>query len=91
MEDGGSIDLLSSSFEIIASQARTIQTCQHLLGSLDFQELNHREESIFEAHANTFQWIFKDPELGFIEWASAKNGKSASMLDGSILECYGWC
>lgn len=34
----------------------------HILESLKFSSMNTRHETIAEAHKQTFDWIFRDPE-----------------------------
>ena len=71
-----SIDSLSHALEKMSSQVRTLNTCQRILGTLAFDKMTCREESVHPAHANTFEWIFRDPKLGFTTWAQKKNGMS---------------
>ena len=69
-------ELVAKALERISQQARTISVCQRIQSSLAFEEIHRREEGIAEPHANTFEWIFNQPELGFTDWASEKDGTS---------------
>ena len=74
MDQHGAVELLSSSFDKMSSQVRTINSCQRILRTLAFEEMNTRQENIAQAHASTFDWIFRNPKLDFTDWASAKDG-----------------
>ncbi|TGO33742.1 hypothetical protein BHYA_0229g00070 [Botrytis hyacinthi] len=51
-----------------------------ILESLKFSSMNLRHETIAEAHQQTFEWIFCDPEIehkpwsNFSEWLKTENG-----------------
>lgn len=36
--------------------------------------MNYRHEDINEAHKKTFEWLYTDPRLGFVEWLERENG-----------------
>lgn len=57
-------------------QTRIAMACRNILRSLAFEHLNYRYETIHEAHARTFQWIFETEDASFREWAAKKSGKS---------------
>ncbi|KAI0503221.1 hypothetical protein F5B22DRAFT_560661 [Xylaria bambusicola] len=44
-----------------------------ILNSLWYPSICDREETIHEAHANTFKWIFEDPETTGKEWGNFVN------------------
>ncbi|KAK5626625.1 hypothetical protein RRF57_002340 [Xylaria bambusicola] len=50
-----------------------------VLNSLWYPSISDRQETIHEAHANTFQWIFEDPETTGKQWSNF-----VMFLQGSI-------
>jgi hypothetical protein len=52
------------------SLLRSADLTQRILPSLQYDEIHVREDRIPEAHASTFEWVFKKQELGFTDWAT---------------------
>ncbi|KAH8745708.1 hypothetical protein BGZ57DRAFT_936187 [Hyaloscypha finlandica] len=47
---------------------------QDVLQSLVFEEMKQREETIKDAHEMTLDWMFENPETGFMGWLKAESG-----------------
>lgn len=70
---------LGAKLSELKTEASNLLTEQRILASLRFQQINIRHESIPEAHAKTFEWIFQEsqdpesseaqrPKTKFMEW-----------------------
>lgn len=69
--------VLCESIMKLFQQSKTVTACGRLQSSLEFKEMDQREEIISEAHIRTFKWIFDNQDIGFSEWASTKDGRFA--------------
>lgn len=75
-----SMQALSLAVSNLGVQAQTIADEQHLLGSLYFSMFQVRHAKIEKAHANTYEWIFRDsvPDnaapIRFAQWLEAGSG-----------------
>jgi len=71
---------LSLAVSNLGVHAQTIAHEQHLLSSLHFSMIRARHEKIEKAHANTYEWIFRDsvPDnatpIRFAQWLEAGTG-----------------
>ena len=70
---------LSLAVSDLGVHGRTIAQEQDLLASLHFPMIQTRHEKIEQAHANTYEWIFRKPmpenseSVRFIEWLEQEN------------------
>jgi hypothetical protein len=53
---------------------RTAAVSLRILPSLMYDEMDMRGESIPQAHADTFGWVFDNATLGFTDWLADANG-----------------
>ncbi|KAK3678826.1 hypothetical protein LTR78_001279 [Recurvomyces mirabilis] len=67
-------EAVASKLQRLMRQAHTLKACQRVLESLQFSEINNRQEDIVEAHAKTFQWIYEKAGFGYTKWATEKDG-----------------
>ncbi|KAL2795439.1 hypothetical protein BJX66DRAFT_302074 [Aspergillus keveii] len=58
----------------LSREGSSLEKQQEILDTLDFREMDSRYSSIKKEHEETFQWIFKNPDLGFFEWLKTGNG-----------------
>lgn len=49
---------------------RSADLVRRILPSLQYEEIYDREDRIHEAHATTFEWIFRKQGLKFSPWAT---------------------
>ncbi|KAF2106820.1 hypothetical protein BDV96DRAFT_590510 [Lophiotrema nucula] len=68
------LDEVSSKLGALAEEAQKVQNQQAVLESLTFESMKEREETIKTAHANTLDWLFKDPDTLFVDWLENHNG-----------------
>ena len=74
------VQALSLAVSSLGVHGRTIAYEQDLLGSLHFPMIQARHEKIEQAHANTYEWVFRDSMPGyskpirFVEWLEEGNG-----------------
>ncbi|KAK4556700.1 hypothetical protein LTR86_006271 [Recurvomyces mirabilis] len=71
-------EAVASKLQRLMRQAHTLKACQRVLKSLQFSEINNRQEDIVEAHAKTCQWIYEKAGFGYTKWATEKDGKPGS-------------
>ena len=79
----------------LAREGEKLDKSQRILRSLNFKYIKMREEAIKEAHAETFEWIFNETDIGTerrprfshwlregegIYWVSGKAGSGKSTL-----------
>ena len=90
MDESGNVESLARCFENLSLQVQTIEKCQRILNTLTFEEIHWRQDNIPEAHANTFDWIFRNSKLGFTDWAAAKDGmcKTTALVSGTVFCSY---
>ena len=73
---------ISSKCLSLVEEGRNVATAQKILKSLHYKTIKTRQVNVKEAHAETFEWIFNDPEdpvkprTRFKEWiqSESKNG-----------------
>ncbi len=71
---------LSLAVSDLGVHGQTIAHEQDLLASLHFPMIQARHEKIEKAHANTYEWIYRQPMPGdskpvrFVEWLEQRNG-----------------
>ena len=73
--------------EDLAKHSRITVKCQQVLRTLVFEEVHRREDTIADAHAKTFAWIFDESKTEFSQWASNKNGMAPSNFVLVSTEC----
>ncbi|KAH7149902.1 hypothetical protein B0J13DRAFT_620249 [Dactylonectria estremocensis] len=57
-----------------------------IISSLHFRQLRERESDVAAAHAQTFEWIFKDcTDVNFKDWLQSDSGLLRSWAQGKIL------
>jgi hypothetical protein len=71
---GVGLETLSRQLLSLSEEGRRIEYQQQILNSLTFEEMKQRDEAIKDAHETTLDWIFKKPEMGFMNWLEAENG-----------------
>jgi hypothetical protein len=64
----------------LTNEAAKVATCQRILASLHFENLQDREAQIHEAYDKTFDWIFSDGASTFRQWLAG--GESTFWICG---------
>ena len=76
--NGSSVQQTWASFQdnymVSTKTARTVITARRILKTLAFNGITDRQSNIPDAHRETYEWIFKEDEFGFVQWASQSNG-----------------
>ncbi|VUC22370.1 unnamed protein product [Clonostachys rosea] len=82
--DEGAEDLryLAESLSLLTSTASKVAIAQRVLAGLHYKTMMMRMESVAEAYAETYEWIFKTPrarakkniKVHFFEWLLKKDG-----------------
>jgi hypothetical protein len=66
--EGGSFSTLSTSLMNLVEQVQSTRKLHKFLKSLHFKQIKERQIEVKTAHINTFEWIFKDESLQFLQW-----------------------
>jgi len=72
------LENISSKCLSLVEEGKNVATAQKILKSLHFKTIKTRQISVKEAHAKTFEWIFKDskdslkPRPMLREWMSSQ-------------------
>ncbi|KAH0536562.1 hypothetical protein FGG08_006570 [Glutinoglossum americanum] len=69
-----SLDGLPAALQELAEEGKRVRRQQEILNSLCFKSIKVRQDAIKNAYADTFEWIFKSPQINFREWLYSGNG-----------------
>jgi hypothetical protein len=64
---------LSTSLMNLVEQARSTRKVHGFLKSLHFKQIKARQFEVKPAHVNTFEWIFEEGKLQFLQWLRFPN------------------
>lgn len=66
--DSDSLSTLNASLLNLVNQAKSTRKVHGFLKILHFKQIKERQFEVKTAHAKTFEWIFKNESLNFMQW-----------------------
>lgn len=65
---------ISASLSLALTQNKKAETEKNFLNRLGFDVIQKRYSQIEKAHRTTFEWMFENPEIRYLEWLMHGSG-----------------